>query len=239
MQVVILFLVLLSTSVFSQEVSVSKVKGQEATIIIPKGHKIEVGDSVFLTKEKEVIFKKDSSADEKMKQVDFKTKREHDLWFDISFNSRRNEYGKSKDASLKVGYGYNFGYIEPFINYVASAYNDGTSAYSYSGIGGGFEVNFIKNEPGNILIPFLSLGVDYNKGEEKYSTIWGPRTYDVNAGGVTLGLGLKWFILKENFAVRLGYYVSNHNFNYEYEGEIVETGNLNTTMLMSGFSFYF
>lgn len=239
MKIISLLILMICSSVFAQEAIVTKTKGQEATIIIPKGSKLDIGDTVYLTKEKEILFKKDSSIDEKMKQVDLKTKREHDLWFDVFFNSRKNEYGKEKFVNLRVGYGYNFGYIEPFLNYGVSAYNNGSYSYNRGVIGGGFEVNLIKNEPGINLIPFLSLGAEYATGEDKYETPAGTKKYDVTAGGTAVGFGLKWFILKENFAIRVGYYISNHNFNAEYEGEIVETGNENNTTFRSGFSFYF
>jgi hypothetical protein len=162
---------------------------------------------------------------------------------------------KDTDQSTDISYSYNLGYLEPRVGF---SYENTTSEdqsdnsksdFMQQFFRVGSDLNFIKNEKPNNLIPFANLSLGYLKLTEDSGTDNNNHT-TISGNGIILmaSLGLKWFPADQDiFAV-----IANVSWQTALNGDFDADGSssgtpfsvsgdadLDTTGYAVAFSFYF
>ncbi|ASD63998.1 hypothetical protein [Bdellovibrio bacteriovorus] len=129
-------------------------------------------------------------------------KRTHGMTWEMSSSNTKlknkdtNAESETTSTETKFGYLYNFGRFE-----LGGAFSSATDKNEDTGdktTAGTFEligqVNIIKNEPGEDLIPYAALSLG--------SLVMESGTVEAKGSTASLGFGLKWFPLSEIFALK-------------------------------------
>lgn len=122
----------------------------------------------------------------------------------VSIKAPVNLEASETSGKLTVTYGYDVGYLRPIVSVGSNVSKDDNSPNKSeaNSLMLGVRVNFIKNEPGNDLIPYALAGV--GRYSEAYKSGATDLAINGSVGGVEVGL--TWYPFGQLFAFEVSYY---------------------------------
>lgn len=201
MQKLILFSLLLSSlAIRAETVQIDKVVGKKAVVSSSENINWQKGDSLDCSKSTGGDSDEMMSEEKTTKSISKSGLRKRDHGFDLSTNytsaTAQGSSTASTNLSLSGAYILNYKSFEvaPSLSYSSIA-TGGSSTSTSTILGIQARYNFIKNQPGNDVIPYI--GALFGTGTLSVSNVSGTV---LDTGGV---LGLTWFPFSQIFAFDL------------------------------------
>lgn len=167
-------------------------------------------------------------------------KREHMLsWKYSSSSTKVTPSGgtslKVSTGDMKIEYGHNFGWLSLGAG-LSTDVSKGTDKHEASASllhieGRG---HIIENRPGNNLIPYVAIQLEFLSGEAGDGT----DTIDISGNAWAISAGLDWFPFGELFALNVNLGLSNADLDYKAPGGIVKA-DLKGSSLSVGYRIVF
>jgi len=188
-------LILALSPVFSHATTavVEKTKGNKALVSFPSGTTLVPGTLLYTNSKK--MRPRRHYVEFSAKSIKTKDK------VDIGSGSLDSSSDSSK---LDLTYGWNTGTWMPWASLAWTQGHTDTTKTKGWGLGGGLNFNFIKNEPGQDLVPYASVGA-LLLSTDYYGTSSQARTQGLLWDG---GIGALWYPFGELVALDVSYHLS-------------------------------
>lgn len=191
---------------------VDSVTGHNATIYVPANVTVKPGDELVLKDQNDNKIPQANASNQTHPSRTTLRSRHNNLAVEMESTSTKitldGASEKSTQTKVDIQYGYDFGYVQPFIAVASSDLNHGDVDVATSQLGCRF--NFIKNVPGNDFVPYASIGSAFFNEDNNTD---GETIINIEGNAAIVGVGLDWFPFGEIFAIEVNYIAAAGNLN--------------------------